>query len=67
MSYLSVLFASKAHGMTLGSRAGAEEEREAFAPEAAETARSSPSTSLTAEQALPLGITSLQHWLDLNA
>ena len=70
MSYLSLLLASKSQGMSrpsTGVRVG--DEHESFSPpawpEAMETSGSG--TSRPIEQVLPLGIASMEHWLDLNA
>lgn len=72
MSYLSLLFTSALRGMTSTSGAGNVNPLRAFggltppAPDALEKAwigtRGEPD-----DFRLPLGIASLEHWLDLNA
>jgi hypothetical protein len=70
MSYLSLLLSSQSHGMSrppAGVCVG--KQYESFSPtarpDAGETTGSG--TSRPVEQALPLGIASMEHWLDLNA
>jgi hypothetical protein len=70
MSYLSLLLASQSQGMSRPS-AGVcvGDEHESFSPAAWPEARETTGsdTSRPMEQALPLGIASMEHWLDLNA
>jgi hypothetical protein len=70
MSYLSLLLTSNSQGMSRPSGwVCVGEEHESFAPPAWPDARGTinSGTSRPTEQALPLGIASMEHWLDLNA
>ena len=71
MSNLSLLLAVKNHGATPTSGAGGESERGAFSPGAwpgaERSVRREPAATVPGEFALPSGVTSMEHWLDLNA
>jgi hypothetical protein len=65
MSYLSLLLAAKAHGTNPASGASWECESQVVSSEAwPETRRAASSAG---EYGLPSGVTSMEHWLDLNA
>jgi hypothetical protein len=67
MSYLSLLFASQTQGVVNVSGASREAEHEMFAgPNAGERAWTGAGDRPDDYQ-LPLGIASMEHWLDLNA
>lgn len=70
MSYLSLLL-SRANGMSRASQAGRGSEPRPFASlaesGALETAWYSAEAEGSAEQGLPSGVMSMEHWLDLNA
>jgi hypothetical protein len=71
MSSLSILLASNVRGTAPASGAGGEYERGAFAPaawpEARRAAWAVTPVSSPDEYALPSGVASMEHWLDLNA
>jgi hypothetical protein len=67
MSYLSLLFTSETQSMSNAYPAGREVEPDAFAlSDASESAWNGPRGGMN-DYLLPLGIASLEHWLDLNA
>jgi len=64
MSYLSLLFTSKVHAMSPAAR----ESRNSMSEIGMEDwDTGSPLQGEEGERVLPLGIHSLEHWLDLNA
>lgn len=67
MSYLSLLFTSAVQGMTNASRMIRQTEAEAYASLDALEKVPSGMGSEPEDYRLPLGIASLEHWLDLNA
>lgn len=71
MSYRTLLLASANHGMGHASSAHAETQGERMPslawPGAKEAAGPGVVASRLDEYALPSGIASLEHWLDLNA
>ena len=67
MSNLSLLFASKVCGGSMGSGGVGETFSPGARPEAAETAWSDARSIPSGGDTLPSGIASMEHWLDLNA
>ncbi len=67
MSYLSLLFSLPMRSLSNASGASRQPEREVFAePDAIEEAWTSAGNGAS-DYPLPLGIASMEHWLDLNA
>jgi hypothetical protein len=70
MSYLSLLLASQSQGMSRPSTGvSLGDKHESLSPSGWSEARETCDlgTSRPIEQVLPLGIASMEHWLDLNA
>lgn len=67
MSYLSLLLPTATQGMASEPRMGRETEAEIHAASDALEGTWTGRGSETSDYQLPLGIASLQHWLDLNA
>lgn len=69
MSYFSLLFSwhARTQGMLNFAGTSSIAEREGFAGAETEASVRIPMGNETMESLLPTGITSMEHWLDLNA